>query len=152
MMMINPFGAKPVQKEFIQVKAKKGEPGAMPITIGRTSSWVKTIPNPNYKPTTPPPAEAAAPAPAPAPEPYTPKPLVPESTPQSSLTIAKPPEAPPPPQFSPGGLGATVDGNASGFKRKKSSARMSGLTTKGTGRFKIGGGQSSSSSGLNIGV
>ena len=102
----------------------------------------------------PPPAPAPAPAPAPPPEPYTPKPLVAEGTNQSSLMIAKapePPAPPPPPQFSPGGVGSSLDSNASGFRRKKSAARMSGLTTKGTGRFKIGG-QSSSSSGLNIGV
>lgn len=154
--MSKPFSliqsSRNVGNEKIWVAAKRNEPGAVAFTQGRTSQWAKQVPNPYYKPATPPIPEAAAPAPAPAPEPYTPKPLVPESTPQSSLTIAKPPEAPPPPQFSPGGLGATVDGNASGFKRKKSSARMSGLTTKGTGRFKIGGGQSSSSSGLNIGV
>jgi hypothetical protein len=104
----------------------------------------------------PAPPPAPAPAPTPAPKPYTPTPLVSEGANQSSLQIAKapePPAPPPPPQFSPGGVGSSLDSNASGFRRKKSAARMSGLTTKGTGRFKIGGaGQSSSSSGLNIGV
>ena len=154
--MFSFLSSKTPPREFIQVKAKKGEPGAFAITHGKTNSWVKTIPNPNFKPAEAP-APAAAPPSAPAPEPYTPKPLVAEGSgsTQSSLTIASAPEPPPPPkptEFSPGGVGSSLDGNASGFRRKKSSARMSGLTTKGTGRFKIGGGQTSSSSGLNIGV
>ena len=67
--------------------------------------------------------------------------------------IAPPAPPPPPPQFSPGGVGSSLDSNASGFRRKKSAARASGLTTKGTSRFKIGNGAKSfSSSGLNIGV
>jgi hypothetical protein len=56
-----------------------------------------------------------------------------------------------PQKFAPGGVGAGVDGNAAGFRRKKSSARMAGLTSKGTGQFKITG-QSGKSSGLNIGA
>lgn len=58
---------------------------------------------------------------------------------------------PPDPQFAPGGASANIDTNASGFRRKKSSARTLGLTSKGTGQFKIAG-QSAKSSGLNIGV
>ncbi len=149
--MFSPFGASPVQREFIQVKAKKGEPGAFAITQGRTSSWVKTIPNPNYKP-----AEAPAPAaPPPAPPPvvpYTPEPLVPERTNQSSLMIASPvAPTPKPAEFSPGGIGADIESNAGGFRRKKSSAKMAGMTSKGTSQFKISG-QSARSSGLNIGM
>jgi hypothetical protein len=55
------------------------------------------------------------------------------------------------PEYIPGGSGSSVDMNAAGFKRKKSSARASGLTTKGTSQFKING-QTSQSSGLNIGT
>lgn len=53
--------------------------------------------------------------------------------------------------YSPGGIGSAVDGGATGFRRKKSSSRLAGLTTKGTSQFKIAG-QNSKSSGLNIGV
>lgn len=46
-----------------------------------------------------------------------------------------------------------VTGNATGFSRKQSSARKAGLTSKGTGRLRINRtGQTSASSGLNIGV
>ena len=55
------------------------------------------------------------------------------------------------PMFTPGGVSAGVDTNATGFRRKKSSARTAGLTSKGTSQFKISG-QSARSSGLNIGV
>lgn len=54
-------------------------------------------------------------------------------------------------QYTPGGPGASVDGSATSFRRKRSSARMAGLTTKGTGQFKISG-QTTRSSGLNIGT
>ena len=50
------------------------------------------------------------------------------------------------------GQNASVDGNALGFTRAKSSARKAGLTTKGTSRLRITRGQTSASSGLNIGV
>jgi hypothetical protein len=53
--------------------------------------------------------------------------------------------------FTPGGMAAGVDGNAGGFRRKKSSARMAGLTSKGPSQFKITG-QSRKSTGLNIGT
>jgi hypothetical protein len=56
-----------------------------------------------------------------------------------------------PQMFAPGGVGAGVDGNATGYRRKKSSGRMAGLTSKGTSQFKITG-QSGKSSGLNIGA
>jgi hypothetical protein len=49
------------------------------------------------------------------------------------------------------GPGSMVDGGATGFRRKRSSARTAGLTSKGTSQFKIGG-QTARSSGLNIGV
>lgn len=62
-------------------------------------------------------------------------------------TMPDPPEF----QYTPGGPGASVDGSATSFRRKRSSARMAGLTTKGTGQFKISG-QTSKSSGLNIGT
>ena len=54
-------------------------------------------------------------------------------------------------QYMPGGTGSYVDGNATGFRRRRSSARTAGLTSKGTSQFKIGG-QTARSSGLNIGV
>ena len=54
-------------------------------------------------------------------------------------------------QYMPGGTGSYVDGNATGFRRRRSSARIAGMTSKGTSQFKIGG-QTSRSSGLNIGV
>jgi hypothetical protein len=54
-------------------------------------------------------------------------------------------------KFLPGGASADIDTNASGFRRKKSSTRLAGLTTKGTSRFKIPT-QVAQSSGLNIGV
>jgi hypothetical protein len=54
-------------------------------------------------------------------------------------------------QYMPGGTGSYVDGNATGFRRRRSSARIAGLTSKGTSQFKIGG-QTARSSGLNIGV
>lgn len=50
------------------------------------------------------------------------------------------------------GQNASVDGNAMGFTRAKSSARKAGLTTKGTSRLRITRGQTTASSGLNIGV
>ena len=50
-----------------------------------------------------------------------------------------------------GGTGSSVDGGATSFRRKKSSGRSSGLTTRGTGQFrnslKVG-----SASGVNIGM
>ncbi len=49
------------------------------------------------------------------------------------------------------GTGSSVDGGATSFRRKRSSARSSGLTTRGTGQFrnslKVG-----SASGVNIGM
>lgn len=49
-----------------------------------------------------------------------------------------------------GGPGSALDSGATGFRRKRSSARMAGLTNKGTSSLKITG-QTSKSSGLNIG-
>lgn len=57
----------------------------------------------------------------------------------------------PDPKFSPGGAGFGTDGGATSFRRKRSSRALAGLTTKGPGQLKISG-QSSKSSGLNIGV
>lgn len=57
----------------------------------------------------------------------------------------------PDPSFSPGGAGFNTDAGATGFRRKRSSAALKGLTTKGPGQLKISG-QSSKSSGLNIGI
>lgn len=57
---------------------------------------------------------------------------------------------PPQPTFS---ASTTVDGNAAGFTRAKSAAKRAGLTSKGTSRLRINRtGQTSASSGLNIGV
>ena len=55
-----------------------------------------------------------------------------------------------PSQYAAGGLGADLGINAAGIKRKKSLAKLAGLTSKGTSQFKIGG-QTSKASGLNIG-
>lgn len=55
------------------------------------------------------------------------------------------------PKYQPGGDASSVDGGATGFRRKRSSARTAGLTSKGTSQFKISG-QSARSSGLNIGA
>jgi hypothetical protein len=95
------------------------------------------------------PAPAAAPSAAPAPT-YDPTPLTISGAESYQAPEIKFPEAPPQ-MFAPGGAGAGVDGNAGGFRRKKSSGRMAGLTSKGTSQFKITG-QSGKSSGLNIGA
>lgn len=65
-----------------------------------------------------------------------------------SMTINTP--EPEPMKFAPGGAGSALDSGATGFRRKRSSARLAGLTSKGTSQFKITG-QSAKSSGLNIG-
>lgn len=71
----------------------------------------------------------------------------------SSPSAPEMPAMPAPPEFrfAPGGTGASVDAAATGFRRRKSSARSAGLTSKGTSQFKIAG-QTARSSGLNIGV
>jgi hypothetical protein len=91
----------------------------------------------------PEPTQTAAPA-------YDPTPLTISGAESYQAPEIKFPEAPPQ-MFAPGGAGAGVDGNAGGFRRKKSSGRMAGLTSKGTSQFKITG-QSGKSSGLNIGA
>jgi hypothetical protein len=114
---------------------------------------VQAVPRP--KNTGAPAAASAAPAtPAPTQQnTYNPTPLVPDARQQQPSLNIMMPEMPaaPPPQYSAGGAGAEVGTNAAGFRRKKSSARMAGLTSKGTSQFKIGG-QSARSSGLNIGT
>lgn len=57
----------------------------------------------------------------------------------------------PDPKFSPGGSGFGTDSGLTSFRRKRSSRALAGLTTKGPGQLKISG-QSSKSSGLNIGA
>jgi hypothetical protein len=61
------------------------------------------------------------------------------------------PEETPDPIAVSGGTGASVDGGATSFRRKKSAARSSGLTSRGTGQFrnslKVG-----SASGINTGM
>ena len=42
------FGRQNTKDQYIQVVAKKGEPGAFGMTIGKQTRWVKTIPNPDY--------------------------------------------------------------------------------------------------------
>lgn len=56
----------------------------------------------------------------------------------------------PDPMQAVGGPGSALDGGATGFRRKRSSGRMAGVTNKGTSALKITG-QTSKSSGLNIG-
>lgn len=151
------FSAKPPR----MIRGEKGMPGAVRriagVGFGGNSGkgvprvqWM--VPNPAFgQPSTPAPQPTTA---APAQQnTYTPTPLVPEAQQQQpSLNITMPEmPAPPPPQYLAGGAGADVGTNAAGFRRKKSSARMAGLTSKGTSQFKIGG-QSARSSGLNIGT
>jgi hypothetical protein len=82
---------------------------------------------------------------------YNPTPLV-DGYGGSGSGGTAPDSAPSPsPQFMPGGVGSSVDGGATGFRRKKSSARAAGLTTKGSGRLRINQG-STGSTGLNIGL
>lgn len=110
-------------------------------------------------------SQAPVPAPAAAPPPpppvYTPTPLTisnsapttstPTVTPTAALPAPAPTPPPPPPEYAPGGIGAALNNNSTGFRRKKSSSRESGSTTKGTSVFKISKNQTPSS-GLNIGV
>lgn len=56
----------------------------------------------------------------------------------------------PDPMMTIGGASSSLDSGATGFRRKRSSARLAGLTNKGTSSLKITG-QSARSSGLNIG-
>jgi hypothetical protein len=49
------------------------------------------------------------------------------------------------------GVDSAIGDSVTSFRRKKSKAKMSGLTSKGTSQFKIGG-QSNKSSGLNLGI
>lgn len=82
---------------------------------------------------------------------YNPTPLVDGSGSNLSGATAADPASSPAMQFMPGGMGSSVDGGATGFRRKKSSARAAGLTTKGSGRLRINKG-SSGATGLNIGM
>lgn len=50
----------------------------------------------------------------------------------------------------PGGMSSDLDGGAKGFRKNRSSARKAGMTTKGTGQFKISMAQGAKT-GLNIG-
>lgn len=88
---------------------------------------------------------------APSFDPYNPTPLVDGSGSNGSGGTAPDPAPSPSPQFMPGGMGSSVDAGATGFRRKKSSARAAGLTTKGSGRLRINQG-STGSTGLNIGL
>lgn len=82
---------------------------------------------------------------------YTPTPLADAQSGYGSGGSTAPDPAPSPSQFLPGGMGSSVDSGATGFRRKKSSARSAGLTTKGAARLRINP-SFSSSSGLNIGI
>jgi hypothetical protein len=94
---------------------------------------------------------SAAPTPEAAPV-YKPEPLVaaPVEAPQMPMSTSSQSSSTEQ-KYSPGGSSAALEGGAMGFRRRKSSARLAGLTSKGTSRFKING-QTSTSSGLNIGV
>ena len=114
------------------------------------ASSCSTVPNAK-KAAAKPAAASPAPAPSAAPAPaYDPTPLTISGASETSTPEIKFPEMAPQ-MFAPGGVGAGVDGNATGYRRKKSSGRMAGLTSKGTSQFKITG-QSGKSSGLNIGA
>jgi len=138
------------------ILGKKGGTGTRFRTPpGKGPMKLRWIFNPKYPSNQPKPNEVVAAPTSPAP------PVVPEYKP-TELTIGEgsnvdntntEPQYPemPPQQFAPGGAAAGVDGNASGFRRKKSSARMTGLTSKGTSQFKING-QFRRSTGLNIGT
>jgi hypothetical protein len=103
--------------------------------------------------TSPAPAAPAPAAPTPEAAPvYKPEPLVaaPVEAPQMPMSTSSQSSSTEQ-KYSPGGSSAALEGGAVGFRRRKSSARLAGLTSKGTSRFKING-QTSTSSGLNIGV
>lgn len=61
----------------------------------------------------------------------------PAAAPTDPAPITPPPPPEPPPMFSPGGASDSLGGNATGLRRKKSKARMAGITNQGTGQFKI---------------
>ena len=148
---------KPVQPARM-IPGNKGDKGAVAYISSFSKGAGKVtwmVPNPQH-PSNQPKQAAAAPAPsaaAPQPPPtYNPTPLtIGSNSPQNQSSLKFEFPEMPPQKFAPGGIAATVDSNAAGFRRKKSSARMAGLTSKGTGQFKITG-QSGKSSGLNIGV
>lgn len=128
--------------------------GWMPYTPKNTTKKDKKSKNQDTQPLAP--AAVAPPPPV-----YTPTPLTisnsapatsaPTVTPTAALPAPEPTPPPPPPEYAPGGIGAALNNNAGGFRRKKSSSRESGMTTKGTSQFKISK-ILTPSSGLNIGV
>jgi hypothetical protein len=146
-----PAAAQAAQKQANATGQPVGYVGGS-SKVGTQAGMVQPMaPVPTFPSTKPAPATAPAPAPAVATAPtYDPKPLTIQGAESYEAPEMKFPEMPPQ-MFAPGGVGAGVDGNAGGFRRKKSSARMAGLTSKGTGQFKITG-QSGKSSGLNIGA
>jgi hypothetical protein len=141
------------QAARVAVDPRLANPPPIPINHGfgpnGGKGGVQMAPQPKQASPAPKPASAAPAPAAPAPK-YDPTPLTISGAGSDEMPEIKFPEMPPQ-MFAPGGVGAGVDGNAGGFRRKKSSARMAGLTSKGTGQFKITG-QSGKSSGLNIGV
>ena len=140
---------------YNQPKPEGGRLVKSPFGNNAPLSWYTKVKNINY--VAPPGKGGAAPAaplaPASAPTQqngYNPTPLTIGGGGGFTMPEIEFPEAPPQ-MFAPGGVGAGVEGNAAGFRRKKSSGKLAGLTSKGTGQFKITG-QSGKSSGLNIGV
>lgn len=147
----------------------------IPMNPNRMGSGFRTVQVPIYTRQTqaaPAPASAPAPAQAPAQAPASAQDPTPLNVNQTQSTnpyqsqiddllkviagMAQPAPAPvvniepPKPTFA----GSTaVDGNATGFTRAKSAAKRAGLTNKGTARLRINRtGQTTASSGLNIGV
>lgn len=88
----------------------------------------------------------------PANTPSTPGAITPgsNSTYSGGLAAASASPAADPFMMGPGGMSSDLDGSAKGFRKNRSSARKAGMTTKGTGQFKISMAQGAKS-GLNIG-
>lgn len=84
----------------------------------------------------------------PASQPETPKPpgFIPNQGPPEGPLLPAPEQ-----KFGMSGTDTAINDSVTSFRRKKSKARTLGLTSKGTSQFKIGG-QSSRSSGVNLGI
>lgn len=159
-MSRNVAAARPQRGERREVNGQTQEFRIWGTSSGTRSGWMPVGPAAAPAAQAPAPAPAAAPPPPPPPV-YTPTPLTisnsapttstPTVTPTAALPAPDPTPPPPPPEYAPGGIGAALNNNAGGFRRKKSSSRESGSITKGTSQFKISKTQTPSS-GLNIGV
>jgi hypothetical protein len=171
--MSNKWGQPDATSPFY--KPPKPPPGSVitgyvPIKVGASArSPGRTVHRPIYSSPAPAPAPAPARGPAPKPQPRRPAPQasaperlsIQQSSPYQSqidalmrqisqMSTPTPPPEPPRPSVS---SSTDVDANAAGFTRAQSAAKKARLTNKGTSRLRISRtGQTSASSGLNIGV